>query len=112
MYDIVGLESTWVALGWSTWPIHDAAEVQTWYLLGRSWLRVSAAINTGGPVMGADTKGELTLSSGLCCSFTSFPCPQAALVAISGVVLGFGQRWPDIMVLLPLCMFLIVAVWQ
>jgi len=66
----------------------------------------------GGLVMGADTKGELMLSSGLCCSFTSFPCPQAALVAISGVVLGFGQRWPDIMVLLPLCMFLIVAVWQ
>jgi len=28
MYDIVGLESTWVALGQSTWPIPDAAEVQ------------------------------------------------------------------------------------
>ena len=30
MYDIVGLESTWVALGWSIWPTHDAAEVQAW----------------------------------------------------------------------------------
>ncbi len=64
------------------------------------------------PVMGADTKGKLTLSSGLCCSSTGFPCPQAALAAVSGVVSGFGQRCPDIMVLLPPCMFLIVAVWQ
>jgi len=30
MYDIVGLKSTWVALGQSTWPIHDTMEVQPW----------------------------------------------------------------------------------
>ncbi len=30
MYGIVGLESTWVALGQSTWPIPDAAEVPAW----------------------------------------------------------------------------------
>jgi hypothetical protein len=28
MYDFVGLESTWVALGRSTWPTKDTAEVQ------------------------------------------------------------------------------------
>ncbi len=62
--------------------------------------------------MGADTKGELTLSSGLCCSFSGFPCPQMALEAISVAVSGFGQRWPDIIVLLLPRMFIIVAVWQ
>jgi len=66
----------------------------------------------GGPVMGADTKGELTLSSGLCCSFTGFPCPQTALAAVLVAVSGFVRGQPDIIVLLLLCMFLIVAVWQ
>ncbi len=66
----------------------------------------------GGLVMGAGTKGELTLSSGLCCSFTGFPRPQVALAAVSGVVSGFVQCRLDIIVLLPPCMFLIVAVWQ
>jgi len=66
----------------------------------------------GGPVLGADTKGKLMLSSVLFCSSTGFPRPQAALAAISGVVSGFGHRRPDIMVLLPPHMFLIVAVWQ
>ncbi len=71
--------------------------------------QVSNGIERGGC---ADTKGELTLSSGLCCSSTGFPCPQAALEAVLGAVLGFGWRRPDIIVLLPPCMFLIVAVWQ
>jgi len=45
MYDIVGLQSIWWALGRSAWPEHDVAEVQLWHQLGWSQLRVAGAIN-------------------------------------------------------------------
>jgi len=51
----------------------------------------------GGPVIVADTKADVTGSSGLFCSTTSFPHPQVALVAAlvlvatSMVVSDLGQ---------------------
>jgi len=54
----------------------------------------------------ADTKADVTGSSGLFCSTTGFPLPQVALGAASGletasvVVAGLGRQRPDIMLLL------------
>jgi len=64
----------------------------------------------------ADTKADVTGSSGLFCSTTGFPRPQLVLVAAAGVtaasvaVSGLGRRRPDIMLLLPPRMFRMVAV--